>query len=66
MTAKIPLRRARQDANGSPPGKLGHGFLSGDNAPAAAPAQLELPFGIAAASQTDLDIVRAPRGARLM
>ncbi len=55
MTAKIPLRRARKDANGGPPGKLGNGFLSGDNPPAPGPAQLELPFGIAAASQTDPD-----------
>ncbi len=70
MAAKVPLRRpapnARQDANGVPPGRLGHGFLSGGNPPAASPAQLELPFGITAAPETGLDIIRAPRGARLM
>ena len=55
--------KTRQRPTASMPGKLGHGFLNPDYQPAP-PAQLELPFGIAA--PTDSGKIRSPKGARLM
>ena len=67
IQAKVAPRqnppKPRQRPAGLMPGKLGHGFLNPDYQPAA-PAQLELPFGIAAPA--DSGKVRSPKGARLM
>ncbi len=48
---------------GGMPRKLGNGFLNPEYQPAA-PAQLELPFGITA-TQSDFGKPRSPRGVRL-
>lgn len=71
MQAKVPPHRVAPNAPhiaGEPaPRKLGNGFLSDDATPVrAAPAQLELPFGIATAPQAEFNPARAPRNARLM
>ncbi len=44
----------------------GHGFLSTEAPAVRTPVQLELPFGIAAAAQSEAGASRAPRSARLM
>ncbi len=71
MMAKVPVRRvapnAQNIAGGVAPRKLGNGFLSDDTTPVtAAPAQLELPFGIATSPQAVFNPARAPKNARLM
>jgi hypothetical protein len=59
--------KAAQIAREFPVNKTGNGFLGGDIIPSPArPVQLELPFGIAAASQAVFGTPRAPRGVRLM
>jgi hypothetical protein len=45
---------------------FGNGFLAKQAPAPSAPVQLELPFGIVAASETASSQARAPRGARLM
>src|SRR5262245_43862344 len=44
----------------------GNGFLNKEAPPPRAPVQLELPFGIASASQTEFGALRAVPSARLM
>jgi hypothetical protein len=45
---------------------FGNGFLAKKEPAPSAPVQLELPFGIVAASETPSSQARAPRGVRLM
>lgn len=58
-------RNIRQNVSGLPQKGLGNGFLAADARTAGKPVQLELPFGIAAAPQTESG-PRAPRTARLV
>ncbi len=66
--SKVPPRGlpggVQQSPDGAKPRKLGNGFLNPDYTPAA-PAQLELPFGIAA-TQSDFGKPCSPKGVRLM
>ena len=66
--SKVPPReivgRTQQKPDRHVPGKLGNGFLNPEYKPVA-PAQLELPFGIAA-TQPDFDRPRSTKGVRLM
>ena len=66
--SKVPPRelpgRTQQRPDGGSPRKLGNGFLNPDYTPDA-PAQLELPFGIAA-TQPGFGKPCSPKGVRLM
>ncbi|MBI4723622.1 MAG: hypothetical protein HY765_00940 [Rhodomicrobium sp.] len=59
-------RKTVQAAASFPQPATGNGFLSDRAQASPRPVQLELPFGIAGASQTGFGAVRFPRGARLM